>query len=171
MQPDSSYQKDMSSIQDWARRIVLNLQKDMTFWDHTNAFINAVDWAEYWLLSLLLFELLLLGFTIYTQQNWAVQSVLFIVTFIIVSCAQYINEWCFNNWETFSNQNYFDRSGLFITVILSLPLCLISLIALILGLYNASQLVIKVKTHEFKQHYRNKHKRLQKEKQKKPKKE
>eukprot|EP01084_Bolivina_argentea_P102651 183884_1 len=171
MDTESSYEQDMSKMQDWARQIVWNLQKDSTIWEHINAFIHAVDWTEYWLLLLILFELLLLGFTVKTQQNWAIQSVLFILTFIIVTCAQYINQWCFNNWQLFANQNYFDPSGLFITVILSLPLCLISIIALTLGLYNASQLVIKVKTHEFKQHFKNKQKRLQNEKKKKPKKE
>merc|ERR1719203_1836988 len=146
----------MESVQEWARQIVWNLQKDQTFWDHIYAFIEAVDWSETFILTMLLFELLLFGFTIYTQQNWAIQSFLFILTFIIVTCAQYINEWCSNNWQSFSNQNYFDPSGFFITIMLSLPLCLISLIALIIGLYNASQLVIKVKTFEFKQQLKQK---------------
>eukprot|EP00486_Rosalina_sp_Unknown_P006841 CAMPEP_0201573222 /NCGR_PEP_ID=MMETSP0190_2-20130828/16952_1 /ASSEMBLY_ACC=CAM_ASM_000263 /TAXON_ID=37353 /ORGANISM="Rosalina sp." /LENGTH=166 /DNA_ID=CAMNT_0047999923 /DNA_START=21 /DNA_END=517 /DNA_ORIENTATION=- len=158
MAQEAGYEQDIGSIHDWARQIVWNLQKDMTFWDHVNAFIAAVDWHETWILLLILFELLLLGFTIYTQQNWAIQSVLFILTFIIVTCAQYINQWCFDNWQLFSNQNYFDPSGLFITVILSLPLVIISLIALVLGLYNASQLVIQVKTFEFKQQLKAKKK-------------
>ena len=76
----TSYEEDMNSIHDWARQIVWNLQKDMTFWDHTNAFIQAVDWNETWILCLIVFELILFGFTIYTQQNWAIQSVLFILT-------------------------------------------------------------------------------------------
>merc|ERR1712228_305042 len=146
-----SYEEDMNSVQDWARQIVRNLQKDETFFDHTNAFIEAVDWTETWLLSMLFCELCLLGFTIYTQQNWAIQSILFIFTFSVVICAQYINKWCSNHWQSFSSQNYFDPSGLFITIMMSLPLCLISLLALVIGLYNASQLVIKVKTFEFKQ--------------------
>ena len=84
--------------------------------------------------------------------------VIYCISDIIVTCAQYINQWCFDNWQLFSNQNYFDPSGLFITVLLSLPLCIISLIALILALYNASRLVIKVKTFEFKQQLRAKKK-------------
>eukprot|EP01083_Nonionella_stella_P110284 322576_1 len=151
-----SYQADLDSVQDWARQIVWNLQKDVTLVDHIKGFIEAVNWTENWLLCVILFELSLLGFTVYTQQNWKIQSVLFIMTYIIVTCAQYINEWCHNNWKTFATQNYFDPPGMFITVMVSLPLCLISLIALVLGLYNASQLVIKVKTLEFKQHYKNK---------------
>ena len=77
---EASFEEDVGSIHDWARQIVWNLQKDMTFWDHVNAFIAAVDWNETWILLLILSELLLLGFTVYTQQNWAIQSVLFILT-------------------------------------------------------------------------------------------
>ena len=74
----------------------------------------------------------------------------------IVYCAEYINAWAFDHWQLFSTQNYFDPSGLFVTVVLSLPLCLISLITVILGLYNTSQLVIKVKAFEFKKALRRK---------------
>jgi len=158
MQTQSQYEEDLSGIQEWARQIVWNLQKDMTFWDHVTAFVHAVDWNETWILALIALQLLLFGFTVYTQQNWAIQSVLFIMTFIIVNRAQWINEWCGNNWQSFSNQNYFDPSGLFVTVILSLPLCLISLVALVLALYNTSRLVIQVKALEFKQQLRQKHK-------------
>ena len=42
---------------------------------------------------------------------------------------------------------------MFITFVVSLPLAIISLIALVLGLYNTAQLVIKVKALEFKQSY------------------
>ena len=83
MEKGSSYEQDMNSVQDWARQIVWNLQKDLTFWDHVNAFIDAVDWNETWILSLIVFELLLLGFTIYTQQNWKIQSYLFIQTCLV----------------------------------------------------------------------------------------
>ena len=77
-------------------------------------------------------------------------------TVIIVVCSQYINEWCCNHWQSFSSQNYFDESGMFITLVVSLPLSMISLIAVGLGLYNTAQLVIQVKAFEFKQSLRAK---------------
>ena len=58
MEPESNYGEDMDRIQDWARQVVCNMQKDKTFWEHINAFLEAIDWTEYWLLSLLLFELI-----------------------------------------------------------------------------------------------------------------
>ena len=81
------------------------------------------------------------------------QHIALLCTDLIVYNTQYINTWCSDNWRSFSSQNYFDPSGMFITFVVSLPLAIISLIALVLGLYNTAQLVIKVKALEFKQSY------------------
>ena len=56
----------------------------------------------------------------------------------------------FNNWQLFSDQNYFDPSGLFIGVIFCVPIFFIALISVILALKQAAQLVIQVKRLERK---------------------
>lgn len=72
----------------------------------------------------------------------------------IVKSSEYINSWAAQNWTNFCTQNYFDTSGVFMTVMVCAPLLVDSLIMLSFFLREASQLLIQVKTIQMKRQYR-----------------
>ena len=45
METEASIDADLDSMQQWARRIVNDLQPELSFWENVSAFINAVDWG------------------------------------------------------------------------------------------------------------------------------
>jgi hypothetical protein len=45
---------------------------------------------------------------------------------------RFINSWAAQNWRQFSSVNYFDKSGIFISAVLSAPLCAIAFVVVIL---------------------------------------
>lgn len=69
---------------------------------------------------------------------------------IVVKGSETINEYAAQNWQIFCTQNYFDRRGVFMMVMVCCPLLFDSLIMLLFFLREASQLLVKVKTAELK---------------------
>ena len=45
---------------------------------------------------------------------------------------RFINSWAAQNWRQFSSVNYFDKSGIFISAVVSAPLCAIAFVVVIL---------------------------------------
>jgi hypothetical protein len=68
----------------------------------------------------------------------------------LVRCAEYINSLASQHWESFATQNYFDERGIFVAIMFCTPLLLDSLIMLLMFLREAGQLLVQVKTAEFK---------------------
>jgi len=68
----------------------------------------------------------------------------------IVRMAERLNIYGAQHWQQFCSQNYFDRRGIFVAVMVCAPLLLDSLIMLLLFLREASQLLVQVKTAELK---------------------
>ena len=94
-------------------------------------FIHAVDWTEQWILALIAAEVLLLVLVLATRRHTTPQALLFILLGLVIYLARHINSFCERNWRTFSNQNYFDPQGLFISVMLSGPLLIINAIIVV----------------------------------------
>ncbi|XP_024638677.1 transmembrane protein 18 isoform X2 [Medicago truncatula] len=83
--------------------------------DNFLGFFHAIDWKEPWLLGLLSFYVLLLLVTIISRKNTNFQMCLFLLTLAGVYLAESLNSILGENWKSFSTQNYFDPSGVFIS--------------------------------------------------------
>jgi len=79
------------------------------------------------------------------------RSILMGTIFIVVRSAEKLNDYGSENWEQFASQNYFDKRGVFVSLMISAPLLFISACMLVSIVREASSLLIEVKTREFKQ--------------------
>mgnify|MGYP005998788271 CR=1 FL=1 len=53
------------------------------------------------------------------------------IVVVIVGSATYINAYGQEHWEEFATQDYFDENGFFVSVVISLPLLLLSVLILV----------------------------------------
>ena len=65
-------------------------------------------------------------------------------------CAEWINTYGANNWQSFATQNYFDKNGVFVSVVFSGPMLAASMFLLLNALRSASSLLVEVKREELK---------------------
>jgi uncharacterized membrane protein YciS (DUF1049 family) len=74
----------------------------------------------------------------------------------MVYFSEYLNELAASNYQKFSNQNYFDSNGMFISIIFCCPILLNSLFILARWLMMSFDLITKVKTAQLKQEIKRK---------------
>jgi len=89
-------------------------------------FFQSMDWSEPWLYCLIGFYILLSLFLYVTRQYSVIQSFTFIFLLLTVYIAEDLNEYLANHHKVFTRHQYFDSSGLFISLFMSLPLLLAS---------------------------------------------
>lgn len=68
----------------------------------------------------------------------------------LVRSSEWLNGLGARNWERFATQNYFDKRGIFVGIMLCAPLLLDSLMMLLFFLSEASTLLVQVKKQELK---------------------
>lgn len=68
----------------------------------------------------------------------------------MVYSAEWINSFAKAHWQAFSRQDYFDRNGVFISVMYSAPLLLAAMFLLCNALRGASHLLIQVKRRQIR---------------------
>jgi len=116
--------------------------------------INFISWfsssQEPWLISMLTFHAILLLVTIISRRNINFQLILSALTFSGVFLAERINTFLGQNWKSFSSQNYFDPQGLFISVVWSGPLLLITILILVNTLVTLCMLIVRWKRAELR---------------------
>ncbi|XP_071947386.1 transmembrane protein 18-like isoform X2 [Antedon mediterranea] len=98
------------------------------------AFLKNIDWNEPWIIGLVTLQIFLLVLLILTRHYMG-----------LIYCAEYINEFAAKNYKSFSRLQYFDSNGLFITVVLSVPLLIDCLIMVSMWLYQTGNLIVNVK--------------------------
>ena len=122
--------------------------------EHLQAFRSAITWEEPFIIGLVAFQVVMFVLCIYVSRpdrSLAPRLAVMITIACIIKCSETINEYAAQNWESFCTQNYFDRRGVFMMVMICCPLLLDSLIMLFLFLREASQLLVKVKTSQLKE--------------------
>lgn len=75
----------------------------------------------------------------------------YVVLVFLVYFSEYLNEIGASHWQKFSQQQYFDSNGLFISVIFSCPILINCIFLLARFLYQSFDLMTKVKTAQLKQ--------------------
>ncbi|XP_027347629.1 transmembrane protein 18 [Abrus precatorius] len=119
-------------------------------YDNFMGFFHAIDWKEPWLIGLLTFHVVLLLVAIFSRKNTNFQMFLFLLTLVGVYLAESLNRYMGKNWKSFSGQNYFDPSGLFMSVLWSGPLLVIAIIILINTLFSLCYLIVRWKRAELR---------------------
>ena len=126
------------------------------FYNDAMGFAHAIDWSEQWLMGLGAFHAIVWLVAIATRRNNDAQMVLLISILGMVYCAEYVNTWASQHWQEFAGQNYFDKRGVFISVMYSAPMLALALLVLLNALRHTSSLLIKVKRQELRANQRKK---------------
>ena len=74
-----------------------------------------------------------------------------------VYLAERLNSFMGENWKSFAGQNYFDPQGVFLSVLWSGPLLVISIIILVNTLFSLCQLIVRWKRAELRHRARLSH--------------
>lgn len=107
-----------------------------SFIDSCLKFFYAVDWKnEIWLQGLFAFYIGLLIFVLLTRKQLFLQSIVFIGLCACVFFAESLNRILGKYWDKFSTQNYFDKYGIFVSIVWSTPLLIIVLIILVINIF------------------------------------
>uniref|UniRef100_A0A3B3BPX7 Transmembrane protein 18 n=1 Tax=Oryzias melastigma TaxID=30732 RepID=A0A3B3BPX7_ORYME len=109
-----------------------------------------VQWSERWLVGLLLFHLLCLLLTVVTCRYYKAQICHFLLIVGLVYCAEYLNELAAMNWRAFSNFQYFDSMGMFISLVFSIPLLFNAMIIVMVWVYRTFSTMTELKTLQLK---------------------
>eukprot|EP00053_Salpingoeca_punica_P011884 m.105972 g.105972 ORF g.105972 m.105972 type:complete len:187 (+) comp15805_c1_seq3:56-616(+) len=125
--------------------------QDEDFWQLALTFVREVNWTEPWLLALISFHLTVLCLILLFRGSEQLQAVVFVTIGIIALSAEKINEWAATNWRSFAGQQYFDSAGVFISVVLSVPIILNGLLIVMLWLKGAATMLVKVKRAQLRQ--------------------
>jgi hypothetical protein len=125
--------------------------------EHLAAFRSAVNWTEPLIVTVLVFQIIMLALTLWALRRGgtAVRISLLSLVAIVVRSAERINSYASSRWQDLATQNYFDQGGVFVLLFLCLPLILDCLIMLVGLLREASGLLVEVKTMEVKQKERS----------------
>ncbi|CAN6346722.1 unnamed protein product [Urochloa humidicola] len=118
--------------------------------DNLRAFVHAVDWTEPWLMCLMAFHVILLLTAVGFRRNANFQLLLPFLAYSGVYMAEKMNRYLGEHWKSFASQNYFDRLGVFISVIWSGPLIFISIVSVVSSLIALCRLMVKWKRAELR---------------------
>lgn len=100
-------------------------------WESFEGFRHAIDWTEPFIQGIITFHILMITLVLLTRKKIEFQFILFLFSCSIVFFAESINYWCAFNWRSFTRQNYFDEHGVFMSIMVSMPLLVIAFIQLV----------------------------------------
>ncbi|KAK7316373.1 hypothetical protein VNO77_35372 [Canavalia gladiata] len=147
----SAMEEHMELMADLVQKLSSELRTGLRpAYDNFMGFFHAIDWKEPWLMGLLAFHIVLLLVVIISRKNTNFQMFLFLLTLVGVYLAESLNRILGKNWKSFSGQNYFDPSGLFMSVLWSGPLLVIAMIILINTLFSLCYLIVRWKRAELR---------------------
>ncbi|XP_004541826.1 transmembrane protein 18 isoform X2 [Maylandia zebra] len=113
-------------------------------------FFMSVQWSEPWLIGLLVFHAVCLFLTLLTCKYYRAQICHFLLVVGLVYSAEYLNELAARNWRSFSNFQYFDSKGMFISLVFSIPLLLNAVIIVMVWVYRTFSTMTELKTLQLK---------------------
>lgn len=89
--------------------------------ENLEAFFTAVDITESFNLSLIFFNTSILFLIIFSRNHHKTQLSIFALLLCLCFFLETINRYLSNNWTQFASQNYFDKSGFFVCVMIGFP--------------------------------------------------
>jgi hypothetical protein len=111
--------------------------------EHIQAFAAAITWNEPFIKCLIGFHVVIIVSAIALNRSGGVYSRMGFMIFvgIIIRLAEILNTIGARRWREFSTQNYFDRSGIFMGIMVCAPLLLVCLFMLVSMIREASNLL------------------------------
>jgi hypothetical protein len=122
--------------------------------EHFHAFRSAIRWTEPFVLCLIGFQIFMFLVCIWASRKdrgMTPRLIILVVIGVTVRSAERLNNLAAQNWESVATQDYFDRRGIFVGIMLCGPLVLDCMMMLLLFLREAAQLLIQVKKREITQ--------------------
>jgi hypothetical protein len=114
--------------------------------DGLEAFAAAIHFSEPLVVCIIVLHVLFLLTAVFTRKHPTVQMALLALALGSVLSASSLNELGRRHWKSLGiTQNYFDPYGVFVSVMLSLPMILTSFVILINAVVRASKLLVVVK--------------------------
>jgi hypothetical protein len=120
--------------------------------EHFHAFRSAITWSETFILSLIAFQITMFFLCLWVaRKDRGLTPRITFMVFVggLVRSAEWLNSWGNRNWESFSTQDYFDKRGIFVGIMVCAPLLVDCFIMLFMFLREASQLLVSVKREQF----------------------
>ncbi|CEM26459.1 unnamed protein product [Vitrella brassicaformis CCMP3155] len=121
-----------------------------TFWKEARDFLDAINWTEPLVVSLIVFHSVVLLLVLLSHRRFTLQAVIFFTIAVLCGSSQWLNSFLSEHWETVATQNYFDANGAFISIVFSLPLVLIGFLLVVMMVYSAGVLLVEVKKQELR---------------------
>ncbi|XP_077367340.1 transmembrane protein 18 [Festucalex cinctus] len=113
-------------------------------------FLMSVKWSEPWLMAGVTFHIACLCLTVLTCKFYRAQICHFLIIIALVSSAEYLNELAAMNWRLFSDFQYFDSKGMFISLVFSIPLLFNAVIIVTVWLRRTFSTMTQLKTLQLK---------------------
>jgi len=115
-----------------------------------------VDWSEPWLIGLITFHAVTFLCIVNTRKYTNFQGILFLCLLGLAFASEQLNILGAKHWRMFSQEQYFDSQGLFITVVYSGPILFNCFVMTVLWLWTAGKMLIVVKKGQLKEQRKNK---------------
>ncbi|CAK4694210.1 hypothetical protein LEN26_006938 [Aphanomyces euteiches] len=112
---------------------------------------EAVDWTEPLIVGLIAFHLTLLVSVLLFRKAFWIQVALFLFICGTIFVSERLNALGQEHWRVFASQNYFDKNGVFMGILVAGPLLAVGFVQLVSNMHTMANLVVIVKRHELKQ--------------------
>lgn len=147
----AAFNAHMDQMADLIEKLSTEFRSGLTpAYNNFMGFFHAIDWKEPWLVCLLVFHAVMLLVTILSRRNINFQMCLFFLALAGVYLAERLNVILARNWKSFATQNYFDPHGVFLSVLWSGPLLIVSMVILINTLFSLCYLIVRWKKAELR---------------------
>ncbi|XP_057678985.1 transmembrane protein 18 [Corythoichthys intestinalis] len=113
-------------------------------------FLMSVKWSEPWIICGVALHIMCLCLTLVTCKFYRAQICHFLLIIALVYSAEYLNELAAMNWRSFSEFQYFDSKGMFISLVFSIPLLFNAVIIVVVWLYRTFSTMAELKTLQLK---------------------
>lgn len=105
------------------------------------SFLGALDWTEAWPFLCIALHVSLFIAVISLKNHSSAQGAMFIGMLLVVYMAEYVNEFLSRNHRVFTKHQYFDSNGLFISIVVSVPMLVNCMAILINWIWTSVQLL------------------------------
>ncbi|CAH1396943.1 unnamed protein product [Nezara viridula] len=113
--------------------------------------LSDIDWREPFVIGIVIFHIAVTLTALLTRNHGNFQLVLFLALLLLVYFSENINELAAEKWSRISRHQYFDRKGMFISLIFSVPILLNIMVLMASWLWQSSELMVQLKRAQLKQ--------------------
>eukprot|EP00571_Detonula_confervacea_P016788 CAMPEP_0172298674 /NCGR_PEP_ID=MMETSP1058-20130122/1219_1 /TAXON_ID=83371 /ORGANISM="Detonula confervacea, Strain CCMP 353" /LENGTH=241 /DNA_ID=CAMNT_0013007959 /DNA_START=105 /DNA_END=830 /DNA_ORIENTATION=+ len=164
---EDAYESPLMGMADSVMSDIMSSQVGpQTSREHIEAFTAAITWNESFIKFLLAFNVLVVIAAVTLSRKGGIYTRMCFMIFvaIIVRLAERLNAIGASRWREFATQNYFDKNGIFMGIMVCAPLLMVCLFMLISMVMEASTLLVDVQQMKTKAQAKQKQKRGQKQK-------